>query len=64
MNLVVERLRRHPEERLNAHVVSVAVREIDYVRETTRAQVRYALTPRSEPIPQEALDGPVALVRR
>jgi hypothetical protein len=59
-----EMLRRHLEERLNARVLSVTVREIDYVRETTRAAVRYAPTPRSQPVPQEALDGPVALARR
>ena len=59
-----EMLRRHLEERLNATVLSVNVREIDYVRETTRAEVRYAQTPRSQPVPQEALDGPIALARR
>jgi hypothetical protein len=59
-----EALRRHLAERLNAHVLAVDVREIDYVRETTRAQVRYARTPRSQPVPQEALDGPIALARR
>jgi hypothetical protein len=59
-----EMLRRHLEERLNARVLSVTVREIDYVRETTRAAVRYVETPRSQPVPQEALDGPVALAGR
>ena len=59
-----EVLREHLRERLRAPVLDVVVREIDYVRETTRAEVRYAPTPRSQPVPQEALDGPVALARR
>ena len=34
-------LERHLEERLNADVLSVRVREVDYVREITRAEVDY-----------------------
>jgi hypothetical protein len=53
-------LRRHLEERLNADVTELTVLEIDYVRETTRAQVRYLPRPRTQPVPEEALDAAVA----
>jgi hypothetical protein len=59
-----ESLRRHLEERLNARVIEVAVLEIDYVHETTRAEVRYAPSPRTQPVPQEALDATVAVPGR
>jgi hypothetical protein len=55
-----EALRRHLEERLNASVREFSVLEIDYVRETTRAEVRYVPAPRVRPIPQEALDARIA----
>jgi Domain of unknown function (DUF4956) len=42
-------LRRHVEERLNARVYECHVLEIDYVRETTRASVRCATTPLTQP---------------
>ena len=42
-------LRRHVEERLNARVYECYVLEIDYVRETTRASVRCATTPLTQP---------------
>jgi hypothetical protein len=54
-----EALRRHLEERLNAHVTEVSVLEIDYVRETTRAAVSFVAAPATEPIPEEALDAAV-----
>lgn len=57
----VEALRRHLEERLNARVTEITVREIDYVRETTRAGVRYLVDSRTPPVPEKALDAPVAL---
>jgi hypothetical protein len=57
----VEALRRHLEERLNARVTEITVREIDYVRETTRAGVRYLVDSRTPPVPEKALDTPVAL---
>lgn len=53
-------LRRHLEERLNADVSELKVLEIDYVRETTRAEVRYVPRPRTNPVPEEALDAVVA----
>jgi hypothetical protein len=53
-------LRRHLEERLNALVREFSVLEIDYVRETTRVEVRYVPAPRVRPIAEEALDAPVA----
>jgi hypothetical protein len=53
-------LRRHLEERLNAHVTDVSVLELDYVRETTRAEVRYREEPRTPPIAQETLDATLA----
>jgi hypothetical protein len=48
-------LHRHLEERLNAEVTDVAVQEIDYVRETTRACVTYVPRPA---VPRES-DAPV-----
>jgi hypothetical protein len=51
-------LRRHLEERLNARVTEVSVKEIDYVRETTRAVVHYTDQPRTRPLAQESLDAP------
>lgn len=53
-------LRRHLEERLNADVSELKVLEIDYVRETTRAEVRYVPRPRANPVPEEAFDAAVA----
>ena len=53
-------LRRHLEERLNADVSELKVLEIDYVRETTRAEVRYVPRPRTNPVPEEAFDAAVA----
>ncbi len=53
-------LRRHLEERLNADVSELKVLEIDYVRETTRAEVRYVPLPRTNPVPEEAFDAAVA----
>jgi len=52
-------LRRHLEERLNARVTDVAVLEVDYVRETTRASVTYLAEPSSAPVPEEVLDAAV-----
>jgi hypothetical protein len=54
-----EALRRHLEERLNARVTDVAVLEIDYVRETTRATVSYLAAPFTQPVPEDALDAAV-----
>ena len=53
-------LRCHLEERLNADVTELKVLEIDYVRETTRAEVRYVPRPRTHPVPEEAFDAAVA----
>jgi hypothetical protein len=53
-------LRRHLEERLNASIRELSVLEIDYVRETTRVEVRYIPAPRTHPISEEALDATVA----
>ena len=53
-------LRRHLEERLNARVTDVSVLELDYVRETTRAEVRYREEPHTPPIADETLDATVA----
>jgi hypothetical protein len=39
-------LRRHVEERLNADVAALSVRELDYVREITRVEARYVPRPR------------------
>jgi Domain of unknown function (DUF4956) len=55
-----EALRRHLEERLNARVVDVSVLELDFVRETTRAEVRYLAGPRTDPITEETLDASLA----
>jgi hypothetical protein len=58
-------LRRHLEERLNAIVREFSVLEIDYVRETTRVEVRYIPAPHTRrPIRKEALDATVADARR
>jgi hypothetical protein len=57
-------LRRHLEERLNASVRQFSVLEIDYVRETTRAEVRYVPAASARPAPSEALDATVAHVSR
>jgi len=53
-------LRRHLEERLNAHVTECNVLEIDYVRETTRVSVRCATTPLTPPTAEATLDAPLA----
>jgi hypothetical protein len=53
-------LRRHLEERLDARVVGLTVREIDYVRETTRATVSYTPAERAP----EALDARLAAAAR
>jgi hypothetical protein len=58
-----EALRRQLEERLAAEVLEVRVLEIDYVRETTRAEVRVGAA-RPHPVRKEALDAPVALPGR
>jgi hypothetical protein len=55
-----EALRRHLEERLNAEIRELSVLEIDYVRETTRVEVRYIPAARTESISKEALDATVA----
>lgn len=54
-------LTRHLEERLNARLTELKVFEIDYVRETTRAEVRYLPLARTQPVNQEALDAAVAV---
>jgi hypothetical protein len=59
-----EALRRHLAQRLNAQVTDVAVLELDYVRETTRVAVSYVAAPRTQPIPEEALNATVAVVGR
>jgi hypothetical protein len=59
-----EALRRHLEERLNAQVTEAWVLEIDYVRETTRAAVRYVAGPRTRRYPREALDATVGVPGR
>jgi hypothetical protein len=56
-----EALSRHLEERLNATVTELKVLEIDYVRETTRAELRYLPRPRTEPVHEQALDAAVAV---
>ena len=56
-------LRRHLEERLNARVTEVKVTELDYVRETTRAVVRYAEQPTTPHAPESRLDAPVVDAR-
>jgi hypothetical protein len=55
-----EALRRHLEERLNAEIRELSVLEIDYVRETTRVEVRYIPAARTEPTSKEALDASLA----
>jgi hypothetical protein len=55
-----EALRRHLEERLNARVTDVSVLELDFVRETTRAEVRYVAEPHTRPITEETLDASLA----
>ena len=57
-------LRRHLEERLAASVRQLSVLEIDYVRETTRAEVRYVPAVAARSAPSEALDATVAHVSR
>ena len=52
-------LLRHLEERLNAVVTDVSVREIDYVRETTRACVTYLPGQRTPPLAEEDLHATV-----
>jgi Domain of unknown function (DUF4956) len=59
-----EALRNHLEERLNARVTEVSVREIDFVRETTRATVTCLAEPRTAPVSDEALDARVAVTDR
>ena len=44
-----EALRRHLETRLGARVLDVSVLEVDYVRETTHADVRYTTAPKEAP---------------
>lgn len=58
-----ESLRRHLEERLDATVTDVRVVEIDYVRETTRAAVRFVPHPPA-PVEASVADAPVAPRRR
>jgi hypothetical protein len=50
-------VQRHLEERLNARILEVAILEIDYVRETTRAAVRYLPQPSTRPVPEDTLDA-------
>ena len=50
-------LHRHLEERLNATILDVWILEVDYVRETTRAAVRYVPDPRASPVSEDALDA-------
>jgi hypothetical protein len=57
-------LRRHLEERLSASIRELSVLEVDYVRETTRVDVRYIPAPRPQPISEEALDATVAIPGR
>jgi Domain of unknown function (DUF4956) len=57
-------LRRHLEERLNASVRQLSVLEIDYVREITRAEVRYVPAGATRSPGSEALDATVAGVGR
>ena len=59
-----EALRRHVEERLNARVLAAAVLEIDYVRETTRAEVRYVPGAQLRPLREEDLDASVGVAHR
>jgi hypothetical protein len=57
-------LGRHLEERLGAIVQEFSVLEIDYVRETTRVEVRYVPAPHATPMPKEAFDARLAGVGR
>jgi hypothetical protein len=50
-----EPLRRHLEERLRARVVDLTVLEIDYVRDTTKVDIRYRPLSPAE-APEEAAD--------
>jgi hypothetical protein len=59
-----EALRRHLEERLNAVIDQCSVLEIDYVRETTRVEVRYVPAARTRPVSKEELDATVAVPAR
>ena len=59
-----ETLRRHLEERLSASIRELSVLEVDYVRETTRVEVRYVPVPRTQPTPEETLDATVAVPGR
>jgi hypothetical protein len=59
-----EAMRRHLEERLDAEVLETWPLEIDYVRETTRAAVRYAAGPHASSMSEEAFDATVAAPRR
>jgi hypothetical protein len=56
-----EALRRHLEERLNASIDQCSVLEIDYVRETTRVEVRYVPAARTRSVPKEELDATLAV---
>jgi len=55
---------RHLEERLNASIQHYSVLEIDYVRETTRVELRYLPVPRTQPTAKETLDATVAVPDR
>lgn len=57
-----EALRRHLEERLDARVLDVWVIEIDYVRETTRAAVRYDAS--AKPTREGGFDGAISIADR
>jgi Domain of unknown function (DUF4956) len=50
-------LQRHLEERLNATILDVWILEVDYVRETTRAAVRYIPDPQTKPVSEQTLDA-------
>ena len=52
-------LHRHLEERLDARVIDVTLREVDYVRETTRACVRYVPEVRAPRVAEEDLHATV-----
>lgn len=53
-------LRRHLEERLGARVETVSVLEIDYVRETTRVEVRHRPHAGAHPASERTLDASIA----
>jgi len=55
---------RHLEERLTASIQHFSVLEIDYVRETTRVELRYVPVPRTPPAAKETLDATVAIPGR